>query len=77
MISVQTDSAWTGFAGRVDGLEIELTSGDVGRVDFRDGRLLQVVPSEVSDESLPRVSTNVPPRSGKHAWQGPASGKVN
>jgi len=33
--SVQTGSAWAnGFTGLVDGLSIELTSGDIGRVNF-------------------------------------------
>lgn len=34
MISVQTDSGWGGFDGYVDGLEIELTNGQVARVSF-------------------------------------------
>ncbi len=34
MISVQTDSGWNGFDGYVDGLEIELTNGQVARVSF-------------------------------------------
>lgn len=34
MISVQTDSGWNGFDGYMDGLEIRLTNGDVGRVNF-------------------------------------------
>jgi hypothetical protein len=34
MISVQTNSAWPGFNGYVDGLEITLTNGDVGRVNL-------------------------------------------
>jgi len=32
--SLQTDSAWNGFNGQVDGLTITLTNGDVGRVDL-------------------------------------------
>jgi hypothetical protein len=34
MISIQTDSGWNGFDGYVDGLEITLTNGDVGRVNL-------------------------------------------
>jgi len=34
MISVQTNSGWNGFDGYMDGLEITLTNGNVGRVDF-------------------------------------------
>ncbi len=34
MISVQTDSGWNGFDGYVDGLQITLTNGNVGRVNF-------------------------------------------
>ena len=34
MISVQTDSGWGGFDGYIDGLEIALTNGSVGRVNF-------------------------------------------
>jgi len=34
MISVQTDSGWNGFDGYMDGLEITLTSGSVGAVNF-------------------------------------------
>ncbi len=34
MISVQTDSGWNGFDGYMDGLEIALTNGSVGRVNF-------------------------------------------
>jgi len=34
MISVQTDTGWNGFDGYMDGLEITLTNGNVGRVDF-------------------------------------------
>ena len=34
MISVQTDSGWNGFDGFIDGLEITLTDGSVGRVNF-------------------------------------------
>lgn len=33
-ITLQTDSGWNGFDGYVDGLEITLTSGDVGRVNL-------------------------------------------
>ncbi len=34
MISVQTNSGWNGFDGYMDGLEITLTNGSVGRVNF-------------------------------------------
>ena len=34
MISVQTDSGWDGFDGYMDGLEITLTNGNVGQVNF-------------------------------------------
>ena len=34
MISVQTNSGWNGFDGYMDGLEITLTNGNVGRVNF-------------------------------------------
>ncbi len=34
MISVETDSAWNGFDGYIDGLEITLTNGKTGRVNF-------------------------------------------
>lgn len=34
MISVQTDSGWGGFDGYMDGLEITLANGNVGRVNF-------------------------------------------
>lgn len=34
MISVQTDSGWNGFDGYIDGLEITLVNGKVGRVNF-------------------------------------------
>lgn len=34
MISVQTDSGWSGFDGYIDGLEITLANGSVGRVNF-------------------------------------------
>ena len=34
MISVQTNSGWNGFDGYMDGLEITLTNGNIGRVDF-------------------------------------------
>jgi parallel beta-helix repeat protein len=33
-ISIQTDSGWAGFGGYVDGLEITLTNGNVGRVNL-------------------------------------------
>ncbi len=77
MISVQTDSGWNGFDGDVDGLEITLTSGDVGRVDFTTGTYVTVVPNEVPDETVPRVVMSAPAGYGKTAWQGPASGKSN
>lgn len=34
MISVHTDSGWNGFDGYIDGLEIALTNGNVGQVNF-------------------------------------------
>ncbi len=34
MISVQTNSGWNGFDGYIDGLEVTLTDGKVGRVNF-------------------------------------------
>jgi hypothetical protein len=34
MISVQTDSGWGGFDGYLDGLEVSLTNGKLGRVNF-------------------------------------------
>ena len=34
MISVQTNSGWDGFDGYMDGLEITLTNGNVGQVNF-------------------------------------------
>jgi len=34
MISVQTNSAWNGFDGYMDGLEITLTNANVGQVNF-------------------------------------------
>jgi hypothetical protein len=34
MISVQTDSGWNGFDGYIDGLEVRLVNGKVGRVNF-------------------------------------------
>jgi len=34
MISVQTNSGWDGFDGYIDGLEITLTNGNVGQVNF-------------------------------------------
>ena len=36
MFSVQTDSGWNGFDGYMDGLEIELTNGSIGRVNFEN-----------------------------------------
>lgn len=36
MISIQTDSGWNGFDGYLDGLEITLTNGNVGRVNFTE-----------------------------------------
>ena len=36
MFSVQTDSGWDGFDGYMDGLEIELTNGSIGRVNFEN-----------------------------------------
>lgn len=34
MISVQTDSGWSGFDGYIDGLEIRLVNGNLARVNF-------------------------------------------
>jgi hypothetical protein len=34
MISIQTDSGWNGFDGYIDGLEIQLVNGNVGRVNL-------------------------------------------
>jgi hypothetical protein len=34
MISIQTDSGWDGFDGYIDGLVIELTNGNIGRVNL-------------------------------------------
>lgn len=34
MISVQTGSAWNGFDGYMDGIEITLTNGNIGQVNF-------------------------------------------
>ncbi|MBW2240710.1 MAG: PEP-CTERM sorting domain-containing protein [Deltaproteobacteria bacterium] len=34
MISIQTASNWNGFDGYIDGLEITLTNGNVGKVNF-------------------------------------------
>ncbi len=34
MISLQTNSGWNGFDGYIDGLEVALTNGKVGRVNF-------------------------------------------
>jgi hypothetical protein len=34
MISIQTDSGWNGFDGYIDGLEITLVNGNVGRVNL-------------------------------------------
>jgi len=34
MISIQTDSGWNGFDGYIDGLEIQLANGKVGRVNL-------------------------------------------
>ncbi|MCA9517522.1 MAG: hypothetical protein KC635_21425, partial [Myxococcales bacterium] len=34
MLSVHTDSGWNGFDGLIDGLEIRLADGSLGRVDF-------------------------------------------
>jgi len=34
MISIQTDSGWNGFDGFMDGLEIELTNGNIGKANF-------------------------------------------
>ncbi len=36
MVSIQTDSGWGGFDGYVDGLEITLANGKVGRVNLEE-----------------------------------------
>ncbi|PKN56741.1 MAG: hypothetical protein CVU56_14510 [Deltaproteobacteria bacterium HGW-Deltaproteobacteria-14] len=79
MISLHTDSGWGGFDGGLDGLEITLTDGSVGRVDFvAEGGKIQVAPWEVPDEEHPRVLVgDAAPGFGTDAWQGPASGKSN
>ena len=76
-ITVQTDSGWGGFDGAVDGLEITLRDGTIGRVDFGAGARLVVLPSEVPDEQPPRVVADAPPDYGPEAWQAPAAGKTN
>lgn len=77
-ISVQTDSAWGGFDGALDQLEIGLVNGKVGRVDFTAGEVLRVVPADVPDEQHPRaVIGDAPPAAGPHAWRGPSAGTSN
>src|SRR5690606_9990142 len=44
-ISVHTDSGWDGFDGALDALEIGLTNGKLGRVDFTEGERIGVRPS--------------------------------
>ena len=36
MFSVQTNSGWNGFDGYIDGLEVTLTNGSIGNVNFED-----------------------------------------
>jgi len=43
MFSVQTDSGWGGFDGYIDGLEIELVNGSIGRVNFENVPALPTV----------------------------------
>ncbi len=76
-ITVQTNSGWNGFEGSVDGLEVTLDDGSIGRVNFGDGTRLRVLPDEVPDEQPPRASTEAPAGYGPGSWQGPASGKTN
>ncbi len=79
MISIQTDSGWNGFDGYVDGVEITLTNGEIGRLNLEtDTSTIQVPPWQVPDEELPRVSSgNAPAGFGPDSWQGPATGKSN
>ena len=44
MVSVQTNSGWDGYDGHLDGLEIELVNGNIGRVNFEN---VQPVPAAV------------------------------
>ena len=79
MISVQTNSAWNGFDGYMDGLEVALTNGEVGRVDFTtDETTIRVAPWEVPDEERPRLNAgDAPSGFGPDSWQGPLTGKSN
>jgi hypothetical protein len=79
MISIQTDSAWNGFDGFVDGLEITLLNGNVGRVNFEtDATTVQIAPWQVPDEQLPRVNAaDAPHGFGPDSWQGPTTAKSN
>jgi len=56
-ISIQTDSGWNGFDGFVDGLEITLTNGKVGRVNLgsaltSDDRYVDAAGSDASNTCL-------------------------
>ncbi len=79
MISVQTNSGWNGFDGYMDGLEVVLTDGAIGRVDFAtDSTTIRVAPWEVPDEERPRVNVgDAPVGFGSDSWQGPLVGKTN
>ncbi len=79
MISVQTDSGWNGFDGYIDGLEVVLTNGEIGRVDFTtDSTTIQIAEWEVPDEQRPRVNVgDAPVGFGPDSWQGPSTGKTN
>jgi len=79
MISVQTDSAWGGFDGYIDGLVVTLTNGNVGRVNFEtNATTIQIAPWQVPDEEWPRVNSGDAPRGfDPDSWQGPATGKSN
>ncbi len=77
-ITVQTASGWSDFTGAVDGLEVTLTNGRVGKVDFGDGIALLVAPHQVPDEELPRVNLgDAAPAFGPSSWRGPAAGPGN
>ena len=63
MISVQTDSGWNGFDGYIDGLEVRLTNGNVGRVNFEGpGALpaLTIAPNPLSFPNQPAGTTSAP-----------------
>ncbi len=78
-ITIQTNSGWNGFDGYVDGLEITLMNGNVGKVNFEgDSTSVQAFPDEVPDENWARANPgDAPPGFGPDSWQGPAAGKTN